>query len=152
MKCKNCGTDNAQGEQFCAGCGNPLDNANADLATTPVAGAIDASVLPVEPPPQHQGPVITTLMYGDQGFPLFEGSVFNIARKGTDKCQPNLAIDHDGVSNAAIEVSVTNGTIKVRDTGTSKGTHIVKHLDPGTDMDVKPGEMIMVGPAFITIG
>jgi len=91
-------------------------------------------------------------MYGDQSFPLFEGSVFSIARKGTDKCQPTLAIDDDGVSSAAVEVSVTNGTIKVRDTGTSTGTRIVKHLDPGTDMDVKPGEMIMAGAAFITIG
>jgi hypothetical protein len=96
-------------------------------------------------------PAVATLSYGDKDFPLHEGIKFLIAREGTDKCTPDLAIDADDVSSTPVEVTVNAGVITVRDTGTSIGTRVVKYLNPGESIEVKPGDMIMLGNQVITV-
>lgn len=147
MNCPNCDTPHPDGEQFCAACGSEL----AGAVPAPATPDFTPTPTPAPPTPAPSTPAIATLSYGDKDFPLYEGGKFLIARKDSSKCTPDLGIDADDVSSTPVEVSVENGVITVRDTGTSIGTRIVKYLAPGEAMEVKPGEMIMLGNNVVIV-
>lgn len=152
MNCPNCNTPNADGEQFCAACGSELTGVVPNPTPAPAATAQPTpQSTPQTPSPIPSLPAVATLSFDGKDFPLHEGAKFLIARKDTTKCQPDLPIDADDVSSTPIEVSVTNGTVTVRDTGTSIGTRVVKYLNPNESAEVKPGDMIMLGNQLITI-
>ncbi|OGE82376.1 MAG: hypothetical protein A3B10_02775 [Candidatus Doudnabacteria bacterium RIFCSPLOWO2_01_FULL_44_21] len=141
MVCPNCSTPVPTGEQFCPGCGTELTSADPTNTPTPTTDASASSQ-----------PALATLTYGATNIPLREGSKVIIAREGTDKCTPDLAINSDGVSSTPVEVSVENGVITVRDTGTSVGIRVVKYIKPGGSMTVEPGDMVMLGNEIIAVG
>lgn len=149
MNCPNCSTTNADGEQFCAACGSELTGA---VPAPPTPGNATPAPITTPAPTPPTTPAVATLSFGDKDFPLHEGAKFLIARSDTDKCTPDLGIDAEDVSSTPVEVSVTNGVITVRDTGTSVGTRVVKYLAPGEAMEVKPGGMIMLGNNIVTVG
>ena len=139
MKCANCGTDNATGDQFCIGCGNELT---------------DAMPQPAAPQPDPNAdtttPAIATITYEGKNIPLYEGSKMIVAREDSDLCKPDLPIK--GGSGTPVEITVDNGVITVHDTGTSIGTRVVVYLKPGDSMAVKPGDMLMLGQDVLSIG
>lgn len=142
MKCDNCGLDNPADQQFCAACGSEL--------ATATEAALDSQA---DQPEGHtpSEPAVATLSWGDLHFPLHEGSKFSIAREGTDKCQPDLGIPSDAVSSTPVEVTVENGVVTVRDTGTSQGIRVVKYIPPGQSMTLEPGDMVMLGDVVFII-
>lgn len=148
MNCPNCQTPNAPGDQFCIACGNELAGAAPSPATSDTSAVQPAT----NTAPVSTGPAIATLTHGGTNIPLYEGSKVVIARKDTDKCTPDLAIDSDKVSGTPVEVTVENGEVKVRDTGTSVGTRVVVYLKPGDSMPLKPGDMLMLGDQVVSVG
>ncbi len=150
MICPNCQTTNADGEQFCGACGFELPGAVPSPDTDSVADASAAPDATLDLTLQN-AVAVATLSYGSQNLPLSEGSRVLIAREGTDKCTPDMAIASDGVSSTPVEVTVENGVIKVRDTGSSSGMRVVKYFAPGEETEIKPGEMIMLGDNLIMV-
>ncbi len=140
MKCPNCNTDNADGDQFCVGCGTEL------AAAVPQAEPAIVSAQPSN----DAGAAIATLTYNGANIPLYEGSKIIIARNDTDRCKPDLPIA--GGSGTPVEVTVENGQVTVHDTGTSIGTRVVVYLKPGDSMAVKPGDMLMLGDQVVSVG
>lgn len=151
MKCPNCSTDNAAGDQYCVACGNQLTGAVPQAATPVIIATTHqpdpnaATVTPV-----NAGPAIATLTYAGKNIPLYEGSKVIIAREDSDKCKPDLPIS--GGSGTPVEVTVENGQVMICDTGTSIGTRVVVYLPPGGKMPGKPGDMLMLGDQVISIG
>lgn len=158
-KCPNCQAENDADELFCGGCGLPLQSeegqpsdASGEASEAAIAATPPEEPPATAPPPAPIEPPVATLSFGGKDFPLAKGARFLIAREGSEKCQPDLAIDSDQVSSTPITVEVDeNGTIKVRDGGSSSGIRVVKHLKPGKSMKIKPGETIMLGNNFINV-
>jgi len=158
MKCPNCNEDVNAGEQFCLACGTempavaPTPAPAPAVAQTPATPPITAPQ-PVPPSPSAPStPVVVTLSFGGKDFPLVEGDKLVIARADTDKCAPSIGIASDTVSSTPVEVTVVNGVVTVKDTGTSTGIRVVKYINPGASIDVAPGDMLMLGDQVVTIG
>jgi hypothetical protein len=142
MNCPNCSTPNADGEQFCAACGTELANAVPQPPSVPSAATTSQS--PTAPPPPPASPAIITVGHVGKDFPLFEGSKFLIARNDTTKCKPDLPLDGDGVSSSPVEIAVTSGKTTVTNNG-SVAIQVAILLDAGQSLDVKPGDMLVMG-------
>lgn len=154
MMCTNCNTDNPAGEQFCSACGTELTGAvpTPALAPLPTAQAAVPPAIVTAPPPAPTTPVLVTLSVAGKDYPLSDGGKLLVAREGTDKCTPDIPIVADTVSSTPVEVTAVNGVVTVRDTGTSTGMRVVVYVAPGGSMEVKPGDMIMMGDQVITVG
>lgn len=136
MKCNNCGTDNAANESFCSGCGSPLETNQAPAASnTPPAASATA-----------QGPVVLTLTFDGQDYPLYEGQTFLIAYEGSTVCKPDLPMKSDTVSSTPVELRVEGGVVKVK---SDKAFQVTKTVESGTEIELLPGEMLLLGEAVI---
>lgn len=154
MNCPNCNTNNPADEQFCSACGTELTGAAPSPAPAPQQ-TVQAAALPTivaAPPPAPTTPVLVTLSVAGKDYPLSDGGKLVIARADTDKCTPDIGITADTVSSTPVEVTAQGGVVTVRDTGTSTGMRVVVYVAPGGSMEVKPGDMIMLGDQVIAIG
>jgi hypothetical protein len=146
-ECTNCKTELPDDEKYCPVCGQDQSEAAPQATSGTGTGTSLGDVVTSIP----AGPVIATVSFGGSSFPLIEGQRLTIARKDSDRCTPDLGIDADGVSATPIEVRVENGKVVVRDTGTTHGIRVVKDLKPNNEMEVMPGEMLMLGKAGVVI-
>ena len=143
MKCANCGHENPTGEMFCEDCGEEL---KADAVQVPTATPTPQAT------PTATCKKVATLKIAGTEIDLMEGGKLTVARKDTDKCNPDVGLDDATVSSMPIEiVGNADGTITVEDTGTSTGFRIVKLFKPGEKANVQIGDMIMVGKQLIMI-
>lgn len=155
MMCTNCNTDNPAGEQFCSACGTGLSGATPSPAPAPQPAPGVQAPTPAPPPvvpAAPAAPVVATLTVAGKDYPLPEGGKLVIARADTDKCKPDIGITADTVSSTPVEVTEAGGVITVRDTGTSTGIRVVVYVATGGSMEVKPGDMIMLGDQVIAVG
>ena len=150
MNCPNCNTANPDGEQFCMACGSEL----AGAVPQPPSAPPDQTATPAPPPLPPAGPAVITVSCGDdekkQEFPLLDGAKFLIARSNTTKCKPDLPLDGDAVSSSPVEITVTGGKTTVTNNG-SVAIQVAVLLDSGQSLDVKPGDMLIVGGHIITL-
>ncbi len=154
MTCPNCSTENAAGEQFCAACGTELVNepstlVSADPQTGTVAPADVAEPSLSAGLPAPKSNALVFLSIGSKEFGLGDNSVLVIAREGSTKCVPDIPINSENVSSTPVEVRAKNGIVTVHDMGTSVGFRVIKYLQPGEQIEVKVGDMLMFGPEEI---
>ncbi len=171
--CPNCSKQNDVTKMFCGGCGEDISDVQPTgsattapaVTTTPnstPAAAPDPTVTTPTPAPTPLSTADAICMLtwenGDSDnpetrtVPLATGGTITIGREGTGT--PDLAIPSTGVPRKFIEVSdLGDGTLSVKDTGSSLGFMIAKKVKPGESGKIvlADGEYIICGDAFIFV-